>query len=44
MAVAEKAVAYFELEDYLVLENASRSKHEYLAGVIYAVQGVARGA
>lgn len=39
MAVAEKAVAYIELEDYLVLENASRYKHEYLAGVIYAVQG-----
>ena len=39
MAVAEKAVAYIEMEDYLVLENASRYKHEYLAGVIYAVQG-----
>ena len=39
MATAEKAVAYIELEDYLVLENASRYKHEYLAGVIYAVQG-----
>lgn len=39
MAIAEKALAYIELEDYLVLENASRYKHEYLAGVIYAVQG-----
>lgn len=39
MGVAEKAVAYIELEDYLVLENASRHKHEYLDGVIYAVQG-----
>lgn len=39
MAVAEKAVAYIEMEDFLVLENASRYKHEYLAGVIYAVQG-----
>ena len=39
MAVAEKAMAYIEMEDYLVLENASRYKHEYLAGVIYAVQG-----
>ncbi len=39
MAIAEKAVAYIEMEDYLVLENASRYKHEYLAGVIYAVQG-----
>jgi Uma2 family endonuclease len=35
----EKAVAYIELEDYLVLENASRHKHEYLQGVIYAIQG-----
>lgn len=32
-------MAYIKLEDYLVLENASRYKHEYLAGVIYAVQG-----
>ena len=39
MAVAEKALAHIEMEDYLVLENASRYKHEYLAGVIYAVQG-----
>jgi Uma2 family endonuclease len=39
MAVAEKAVAYIEMEDYLVLENASRYKHEYLDGVIYAIQG-----
>ena len=41
MAVAEKAPAYIEMEDYLVLENASRCKHEYLDGVIYAVQGEA---
>lgn len=39
MGVPEKAVAYIELEDYLVLENASRQKHEYLQGVIYAIQG-----
>ncbi len=39
MVIAEKALAYIELEDYLVLENASRYKHEYLQGVIYAVQG-----
>jgi Uma2 family endonuclease len=39
MGVPEKAVAYIELEDYLVLENASRHKHEYLQGVIYAIQG-----
>ena len=42
MAIAEKALAYIELEDYLVLENANRYKHEYLAGVIYAVQGDGR--
>ncbi len=39
MALAEKAVAYIAMEDYLVLENASRYKHEYLDGVIYAIQG-----
>jgi Uma2 family endonuclease len=39
MSALQKAVAYIELEDYLVLEAASRSKHEYLDGVIYAVQG-----
>ena len=39
MAIAEKSVAYIEMEDQVVLENASRYKHEYLAGVIYAVQG-----
>lgn len=39
MGAPQKAVAYIELEDYLVLENASRYKHEYLEGVIYAIQG-----
>ena len=39
MGMPEKAVAYIELEDYLVLENASQHKHEYLQGVIYAIQG-----
>jgi Uma2 family endonuclease len=39
MGMPEKALAYIEAEDYLVLENASRYKHEYLAGVIYAIQG-----
>ncbi|MBX7169300.1 MAG: Uma2 family endonuclease [Pirellulales bacterium] len=39
MGVPEKAVAYIEMEDYLVLENASRFKHEYLEGVVYAIQG-----
>lgn len=39
MALAEKAVAYIEMEDYLALEHASRYKHEYLDGVIYAIQG-----
>jgi len=41
MGVPQKAVAYIEIDDYLVLENASRYKHEYLDGVIYAIQGVA---
>jgi Uma2 family endonuclease len=39
MIALQKAAAYIELEDYLVLEAASRHKHEYLDGVIYAVQG-----
>lgn len=39
MATPTKAVAYIELDDYLVLENASRHKHEYLDGVVYAIQG-----
>ena len=39
MAYPEKAVAYIEMEDYLVLEQASRYKHEYLQGVVYAIQG-----
>lgn len=39
MAAPSKAMAYIEMEDYLVLEDASRDKHEYLDGVIYAVQG-----
>lgn len=39
MGVPEKAVAYIEMDDYLVLENASRFKHEYLEGVVYAIQG-----
>ena len=39
MGAPTKAVAYIEMEDYLVLENASRCKHEYLGGVIYAIQG-----
>lgn len=41
MVVPQKAVAYIEIDDYLVLENASRYKHEYLDGVIYAIQGEA---
>jgi Uma2 family endonuclease len=39
MGGPSKAVAYIEMEDYLALENASRYKHEYLGGVIYAIQG-----
>ncbi len=44
MGAPQKAVAYIEIEDYLVLEAASQHKHEYLDGVIYAIQGdAARG-
>ncbi len=39
MGVPQKAVAYIEIDDYLALENASEYKHEYLQGVIYAIQG-----
>ena len=39
MGVAQKAVAYIEADEYLALENASSLKHEYLDGVIYAIQG-----
>ena len=39
MAAPTKAVAYIEMEDFLAMENASKYKHEYLQGVIYAVQG-----
>ena len=39
MPAPSKAVAYIEMEDYLVLENASLHKHEYLDGLIYAIQG-----
>ena len=38
-AVFEKPLAYIAYEDYLVLERASQYKHEYLNGVVYAVQG-----
>lgn len=38
-AVFERPLGYIEYEDYLVLERASQYKHEYLDGVIYAVQG-----
>ena len=39
MSLAAKASDHISMEDYLVLENASRYKHEYMAGVIYAIQG-----
>lgn len=38
-AVFEKPLAFIQYEDYLVLERASQTKHEYLNGVVYAVQG-----
>lgn len=41
MGDAQKAVAYIEMDEYLALENASQFKHEYLDGVIYAIQGEA---
>ena len=39
MVAPSKAVAFIELEDYLGLETASQYKHEYLDGVVYAIQG-----
>jgi Uma2 family endonuclease len=39
MGLAQKDIAYIEPEEYLVLENASQEKHEYLDGVIYALHG-----
>lgn len=39
MSLPTKAVAYIEMDDYLVLENASKYKHEYLDGVVYQIQG-----
>lgn len=39
MDLPGKAVAYIEMEDHLVPENASRTNHEYLHEVIYAIQG-----
>lgn len=44
MGIPQKAVAYIEIDEYLALERASRYKHEYLDGVVYAIQGeAARG-
>ena len=39
MGALEKAAAYIEMEDYLVLERHSSAKHEYLKGVVYTVRG-----
>ena len=39
MGLAQKSIAYIEPDEYLTLENASKEKHEYLDGVIYAWQG-----
>ncbi len=39
MALAQKALAYIEIDEFLALENASEFKHEYLDGMIYAIQG-----
>ena len=44
MGTPQKAVAYIEVDEYLALEGASQTRHEYLDGVIYAIQGeAARG-
>jgi Uma2 family endonuclease len=39
MGLPQKAIATFTPEEYLALEQASDTKHEYLDGVIYAWQG-----
>jgi Uma2 family endonuclease len=39
MGNPQKALAYIELHEYLALEKASETRHEYLEGVIYAIQG-----
>ena len=39
MGYSQKAVKYFEPEDYLLLENLAKNKHEYMDGVIYEWQG-----
>jgi Uma2 family endonuclease len=39
MSFPQKSVAYIEIDDFLALENASQYKHEYLDGVVYAIQG-----
>ena len=41
MGIPQKGVAYIEVDEYLALEAASQSRHEYLDGVIYAMQGEA---
>lgn len=41
MGIPQKAAAYIELDEYLALEAASQTRHEYLDGVIYAIQGEA---
>ena len=44
MGIPQKAVAYIEVDEYRALEVASQTRHEYLDGVIYAIQGeAARG-
>ncbi len=39
MGIPQKRIAHFEPDEYLALEHAARTKHEYLDGVIYAWQG-----
>ena len=39
MGLAQKSLAYIEPHEYLLMEEKSAEKHEYLDGVIYAWQG-----
>jgi len=40
MGLPQKRIAWISPDDYLLLEEAAQTKHEYLDGVIYDWQGV----